>query len=173
MMRLNELGPARHPAILDVTTTDFDAIREINAAAVPAVSVLTPGYFEQLLRECTVFSLIQVEERTAGYACAMPHDATYDGVEFQWFRARFLQDFLYIDQVAIDRNHREKGLGRALYGHLEEYATRNRVSTLVCEVNHDPCNSASQAFHKRCGFVEAGRMKARGVVVSLLAKQLG
>ncbi|MCO6413772.1 MAG: GNAT family N-acetyltransferase, partial [Thiogranum sp.] len=95
----------------------------------------------------------------------------YDGEEFLWFREHFRGDFLYIDQVAVGRRYRGRGLGRALYDDLEYHAHRNGIDTLVCEVNCEPFNVASQAFHRQRGFSEVGRMETRGVSVSLLAKR--
>lgn len=48
---------------------DIDAIFRINAESVPDVSVLTPEYFEHLLRACTLFRLIEVGNQFAGYLC--------------------------------------------------------------------------------------------------------
>lgn len=155
----------------NLTPGDADAIFRINADSAPAVSVLTRAYFELLMKACAVFRLIEVDTQVAGYLCAMNRDADYDGKEFQWFRERFRENFLYIDQVAVARTYRGKGFGRALYKDLENYAHRNGIDTLVCEVNYNPVNIESQAFHRQRGFCEVGRMETRGVMVSLLAKR--
>lgn len=155
----------------DTTAGDFDAIFVINAEALPGVAELTLDNFEHLIRACAVFRLLEVAEGVAGYLCAMDRSAAYDGEEFQWFRKHLREPFLYIDQVAIALPYRGKGLGRTLYDDLECHAYRNGIDTLVCEVNHEPANVASQAFHRQRGFSELGRMNTRGVIVSLLAKR--
>jgi predicted GNAT superfamily acetyltransferase len=160
-----------HVRIRDVGPGDSDAIFRINADALPGVAVLTPEYFEQLMSACAMFRLIEVKEQVAGYLCAMNRYAAYDGEEFQWFHEHFLGDFLYIDQVAVWRHYRGRGLGRALYDDLEHHAHRNGIDTLVCEVNREPFNVASQSFHQQRGFSEVGRMETHGVLVSLLAKR--
>ena len=155
----------------DATPGDIDAIFRINADALPGVAELTPEYFEHLMSVCALFRLIELKERVAGYLCAMDRFATYDGAEFQWFREHVGESFLYVDQVAVGRCYRGNGLGRALYDDLEHYSHRNGIDTLVCEVNYEPVNAASQAFHRQRGFSEVGRMNTRGVIVSLLAKR--
>jgi len=155
----------------DATAGDFDAVLRINCDARPGVAELTPAYFAHLIRSCALFRLLEVEEGVAGYLCAMDRSATYDGEEFQWFRKHLRESFLYIDQVAVALPFRGKGLGRTLYDDPECYAYRNGIDTLVCEVNHEPANLASLAFHQQRGFSELGRMNTRGVIVSLLAKR--
>lgn len=154
----------------DATPRDIDAIFEINAHAVPGVSALTPAYFETLINECAQFRLVEVRKSIAGYLCAMNRHAAYDGEEFQRFREHFRGNFLYVDQLAIARDYRGSGLGRALHDDLEKYASRSGINRLTCEVNYNPINAESQVFHRQCGFAEVGRMETRGVVVSLLAK---
>jgi predicted GNAT superfamily acetyltransferase len=154
----------------DATAGDYDAILRINRDALPGVAELTPAYFEHLIGACALFRLPEVEGRVAGYLCAMDRSATYDGEEFQWFRKHLRGSFLYIDQVAIALPHQGKGLGRTLYDDLECYAHRNGIDALVCEVNYEPVNVASLAFHQQRGFSEVGRMNTRGVIVSLLVK---
>jgi len=155
----------------DATAGDIDAVFAINDEALPGVAEMTPAYFEHLLGACAQFRVLEVVEGVAGYLCAMHCSAAYDGEEFQWFRGHLRESFLYIDQVAVALLYRGKGLGRTLYNDLEHYAYRNGIDTLVCEVNHEPANVTSLAFHRQRGFSELGRMNTRGVIVSLLAKR--
>ena len=48
------------------------------------------------------------------------------------------------------------GLGDALYHDLKSHAERRGIRRLVCEVDAEPLNAASDAFHARRGFVEMG-----------------
>jgi predicted GNAT superfamily acetyltransferase len=160
------------PITRDALSRDSNAILRINRDSLSGVSVLNREYFVQLLTECTLFRVIEVDEEVAGYVCILDQDANYDGEEFQWFRKHLGEGFLYIDQVAISQDYRGRGLGRTLYDSLELYASQNRINTLACEVNYEPLNIESQEFHRRCGFDKVGRMKTRGLVVSLLVKDL-
>jgi predicted GNAT superfamily acetyltransferase len=155
----------------DATAGDCDAILRINCDALPGVAELTPAYFEHLMSVRALFRLIEVKERVVGYLCTMNPSAAYDREEFQWFRERLRENFLYIDQVALALPYRGHGLGRTLYDDLEPYTYCNGIDTLVCEVNYKPANVASLAFHQQRGFSGVGRMNTRGVIVSLLAKR--
>jgi len=155
----------------DATPGDINAIFRINVDGLPGVAELTPEYYEHLMSVCAQFRPIELKERAAGYLCAMNRFAVYDGEEFQWFRERLRESFLYIDQVAIALPHRGKGLGRTLYDDLACYAYRNGIDNLVCEVNYELANVASLAFHQQRGFSGVGRMNTHGVIVSLMARR--
>ena len=64
--------------------------------------------------------------------------------------------FLYIDRIVVGRAYQRAGLGAALYADLLEFAAQRGVERLVCEVDIEPLNVASDAFHRRRGFVEVG-----------------
>jgi predicted GNAT superfamily acetyltransferase len=49
------------------------------------------------------------------------------------------------------------GLGRLLYEDVIERAGRSDYPAIACEVNFQPPNPVSDAFHARFGFAEVGR----------------
>lgn len=87
---------------------------------------------------------------------AFDQDADYDGPNFLWFRARY-ERFVYVDRIAVASSARGAGLARALYEDLFQAVRAAGHADLVCEVNSDPPNPASDAFHARLGFAEVGR----------------
>ena len=91
----------------------------------------------------------------------MSDASDYDGGHFRWFAERYAS-FLYVDRIVIDQAHARRGVGRALYCDLIEFATRRGCSALCCEINVSPPNPASHAFHARFGFKEVGRSAATG-----------
>jgi len=61
----------------------------------------------------------------------------------------------------------------ALYRRVAEDALARGIDTLTCEVNLDPPNPTSLAFHERQGFVSVGGLPTHdGRIVNLLQKSL-
>ncbi len=119
-------------------------------------------------------------ESFAMYACgeeafliAYAQGADYDSPNFVWFRERFA-DFVYVDRVVVAKHARGRGLARTLYEALiEEARATPSCKRIVCEVNFDPPNLASDAFHARMGFTEVGRARlANGKGVRYLCRDL-
>lgn len=104
---------------------------------------------------------------------ALDHDAAYDNPNFRWFKARF-DRFVYIDRVVVRENLRGRGTGRALYDALFSRATAKDHAQVVCEINLDPPNPASDAFHQAMGFEAIGQayLPNRGKTVRYFARAL-
>lgn len=90
-----------------------------------------------------------------GLLITFDQDADYDSANFLWFRQRFAR-FVYVDRVVVAAAARGQGLAGALYARLLEQARAAGHDRIVCEVNSDPPNPASDAFHARLGFVPVG-----------------
>lgn len=99
--------------------------------------------------------------------------ARYDSPNFTWFQARY-PDFVYVDRIITGPNARGKGYARALYEDLFEKAAARGHKRVVCEVNFDPPNPGSDAFHAALGFVEVGRqlLPGSGKTVRYLSKDI-
>jgi hypothetical protein len=100
-------------------------------------------------------------------------DAQDAGSNHQWFAERY-KSFVYLDRIAIDSNHQNRGLGALLYQSVEQHMLDSaEYSLLCCEVNLEPPNLGSIRFHKRIGFVECGvESTAPGYAVAYLQKFL-
>lgn len=86
---------------------------------------------------------------------AFDQDARYDSPNFLWFRARYPR-FVYVDRIVVASSARGLGYARRLYRDLFEHAVRAGHERVVCEVNRNPPNPASDAFHAALDFVEVG-----------------
>ncbi|WP_374413438.1 GNAT family N-acetyltransferase [Novosphingobium colocasiae] len=86
---------------------------------------------------------------------AFDQSADYDSPNFMWLRER-LERFVYVDRVVVAASARGRGLARAFYADLFEQARAAGHDRVVCEVNLDPPNPASDAFHASLGFAEIG-----------------
>ncbi|WP_027052174.1 GNAT family N-acetyltransferase [Mesorhizobium erdmanii] len=82
-------------------------------------------------------------------------EANYDSPNFIWFRERYTS-FIYVDRVVVAAHARGRGHARRLYQDLFEQAVRAGHTLVTCEVNVDPPNPASDAFHAALGFAEVG-----------------
>lgn len=74
---------------------------------------------------------------------------------FDWFQERY-ENFLYVDRIAVSRSARRLGHGATLYRDLFAFANAAGVDLVGCEVNADPPNPISDAFHAAQGFEVVG-----------------
>ncbi|WP_417450711.1 GNAT family N-acetyltransferase [Kordiimonas sp.] len=99
-------------------------------------------------------------------------DGDYKSPNFLWFRERYKR-FAYIDRVITANEARGQGLARALYENLFTTAKADGYSIVGCEVNQDPPNPGSDAFHAKLGFEHVGTATlANGKTVRYLTKLL-
>lgn len=155
---------------------DYEAIWAINVEGRPGVSPFTPTELVALLqtpaRVWTALAGEQDVRQVVGYCVTYRSDEAYEGEEYAWFRQRFPL-FLYIDQIAIAGTHRRMGVGAQLYAAVEQAARHWNLPVLTCEVNREPPNPTSLAFHRRAGFSEVGWLDTGdGRTVALLVKTL-
>ncbi len=89
------------------------------------------------------------------FLIAFDQDADYDGPNFLWFRQRF-ERFVDVDRIAVAPASRGRGVAKALYAALIAQACAAGHDRVVCEVNAEPPNPASDALHAALGFVAVG-----------------
>ncbi len=90
------------------------------------------------------------------FLIALDETAEYLNPNFLWFRER-CAGFVYVDRVVVSPSWRGRGLARRLYDELARHALAARRALIACEVNREPPNPASDAFHAALGFREIGR----------------
>ena len=106
----------------------------------------------------------------AGFVLTFRSGTAYDSVNYRWFTERY-GDFYYLDRVVVHESYRRLGLGSQVYDELEAHG-RQLASVLALEVNLDPPNDASLAFHRGRGYTRVGEQEAGGHVVELMVKRL-
>jgi predicted GNAT superfamily acetyltransferase len=152
-----------------ITAADEDAILELNNAHEIELSRLDAARLRHLLGAAYH---ARMAPQGVAFLIAFAPDADYDGVHFSWFRDR-LKDFVYVDRVVVAHEARGRGIARALYADLFQRALSDGHSMICCEVNLDPPNPASDAFHASLGFHEIGRASMpNGKVVRYFKKPL-
>jgi hypothetical protein len=95
------------------------------------------------------------------FLLALNQDANYDSPNFLWFRERYTR-FVYVDRIVVAASARGRGCARRLYQDLFEQSRRAGHERVVREVNSDPPNPESDAFHAALGFVEVGSASIHG-----------
>jgi predicted GNAT superfamily acetyltransferase len=95
-----------------------------------------------------------------GFILAFDQDSDYAGENFLWFKSRY-ERFVYVDRIAVAPAARGQGLARRLYEDLFAAAVQSGQRMVVCEVNTEPPNPESDAFHARFGFEEVGSATLR------------
>jgi hypothetical protein len=147
-------------AITDVApaTRLASALLALNNEHATELSWLTPERLTHLVRQA--FCARRVGQIDA-FLLAFDQDADYDSPNFLWFRARY-ERFVYVDRIVVAAAARGRGLARLLYRDLFAEAARAGHVRVVCEVNSQPPNPVSDAFHAALGFVEVGRAAIDG-----------
>jgi predicted GNAT superfamily acetyltransferase len=140
------------PDIIPLAGTPSPALVALNNDHAAELSFLTPERFAALIGEA--FLACRIGEADA-LLLAFDQAADYDSPNFLWFRERFGR-FVYVDRIVVAGSARGRGLARLLYEALFERVRAAGHARVVCEVNADPPNPASDAFHAALGFVEVG-----------------
>jgi predicted GNAT superfamily acetyltransferase len=111
--------------------------------------------------------------RPDAFLIAFAEDVPVQGPNHAWFLARGKR-FVYVDRVCVGAWARRRGLARALYEAVSTHASRRGAQVLCCEVNSDPPNPGSDAFHESLGFhlVGSAYLTDRGKTVRYLERPL-
>ena len=160
------------PVVRNIEIVDLPRVLEINNANTPGVSELTMSELETDIKNCLHALAIDNEHgEVCAFCITFTPDAPDAGANHRWFAKRY-KSFVYLDRIAINSSHQNRGLGALLYQAVEQHMLRSAEhSLLCCEVNLEPPNPGSLRFHNRIGFTEVGQHSPQqGYVVSLLLK---
>lgn len=145
---------------------DLDALLALSNAHEREIGRFTKEAFAELV--ALSFHARMTSGRDA-FLVALSERAPADAPNWRWFAARFSR-FVYIDRVVVAEGSRKRGIGKLLYDDVIAAARRAGHAFLCCEVNIDPPNPGSDAFHAKTGFEEIGRafLPGRGKTVRYL-----
>jgi hypothetical protein len=159
-----------HGVLRAIRDDDIDDVLRLNHDHVELLSPLDARRLDDLRGWASRADVIVCDGQTAGFVLVFGHGSDYDSDNYRWFHERF-DTFDYLDRIVIDDRFRRRGLASAVYDEVEAAASRSGRLTL--EVNVDPPNEPSLAFHARRGFRELGRRGEPGHQVSLMVRELG
>jgi predicted GNAT superfamily acetyltransferase len=149
---------------------DIDTLLALSNAQEREVGHITKAGLEELigLSFRTRMSLAR-----DAFLIALADKAPAVAPNYRWFAERY-ESFVYVDRVVVAEAARRKGLARLLYLDVFDAAERARYEHICCEVNADPPNPVSDAFHAALGFSEVGRafLPDRGKEVRYLTRMV-
>jgi len=145
-----------------VLSGDLSRIIELNDAAAPAVPVTARAELERLLGLSSL-ALVAVGDDGVvhGFVVALDPGSAYDSENYRFFENRGTPH-LYVDRIVVDATARGSGVGRRLYDAVFERARSTGRREVTCEVNLDPANPESLAFHERLGFTKVAEQSTKG-----------
>jgi uncharacterized protein len=145
---------------------DLDALGALNNAHKVETSELDGAQLAHML-DGAFLALTTAD--SGALLIAFDQDAAYASPNFLWFKARN-DRFVYVDRIIVSVAQRGRGIARQLYEQLFDVARIRGHAVVMCEVNSDPPNPGSDAFHAALGFNLVGKARlANGKSVRYLA----
>lgn len=145
----------------NVERRDLHQVLSMNQGAVPSMNSLELSDIERFAEDAAWFRVAEIDSATAAFLIVLDANTDYESINYRWFRERYT-DFLYIDRIAVDPRFQRRGLGQALYEDLFAEVRRQDIARICAEVNLQPPNPGSIAFHRALGFVQVGELEHPG-----------
>jgi predicted GNAT superfamily acetyltransferase len=143
--------------IRDITPDDYPAIVALNNATVPAMNEQSVDSLRWLVEHATYARVVEDADGVAAFLLGLERGTGYSSPNYRWFSERF-DNFLYVDRIAVAGRARRKRLGSALYDDIAAFA-RGRWPCILAEINVEPPNPETVAFHERHGFERVGELR--------------
>lgn len=159
-------------AIRDAALADEEFILALNAASTPAVGEMALPAYRDIAAQAYRVLIAEAGGEPAGFLILIRPGSSYPSDNYGWFEEQF-DRHLYIDRIAISERAKGQGVGRALYDEALKLAAELGEERLTAEVNEEPPNPQSMAFHEKLGFRHLLSRKSRsGKVVAMLERPL-
>lgn len=158
------------PELRRITDADHDDVLALNAHNVTALAPMELTRLRELNQIADRFDVVDVDGEFGGFVITFAPGAPYDSENYLWFSERYEDRFYYLDRIVLRDRFRRQRLGSFVYDEVEHVAAK--YDRLTLEVNLEPRNDASLAFHQGRGFTEVGRLGDDTHLVSLMAKEL-
>ena len=158
--------------IRQITPHDIEMVLAINNDAIPAVNSLTANELTDIINISEKSWVVDEGDEIVGVLIVIGPGESYGSANYTWLNSQFT-DFCYVDRIIIASSGKRKGHGKALYLALEEHAASTGKKVLLCEVNVEPENPQSMAFHASLGWVPfQDREHGPGKVVRYFKKSM-
>ena len=140
--------------ICDLSSLDATALLLLNNANAKETASLDDAGLKALLG--IAFYARGIDRGATAFLIALEQTAAYVNPNFMWFKAS-RESGVYIDRIIVSIVARGQGIARLLYQDLFAAAKRSGHDRVVCEVNIEPPNPVSEAFHVAMGFEAIGQ----------------
>jgi uncharacterized protein len=158
--------------VRDAAPEDEDFILALNAACVPAVGDMPRAKYRQYAGWAYRVLIAEAGGKPAGFVILIRPGSAYPSDNYGWFETAF-ERHLYVDRIAVSEAARGTGAGRALYEAALLMARELGEERVTAEVNEDPPNPGSMAFHAKLGFRHLlSRPSQSGKRVAMLERPL-
>lgn len=137
--------------IRDLAPDDEAWVRRLNAENEPEVGPLDDDRFALFSTVAPQFRVVVADGRIGGLFVGLGEGLDYASPNYQWFAARH-ERFAYVDRIALAPALRGRGVADAVYDEFEGWARAGGRPVVCAEVNTEPPNPRSLAFHRRRGF---------------------
>ncbi len=156
------------PTLRALTEADVPDVLALNARNVELLAPMDEVRLHELHALADRFEVVDVDGAFAGFVMTFTPGTAYDSELYGWFAGRYGEDFYYLDRIVLHEDFRRRGLGGFVYDEME--AAARKYGRMVLEVNLEPPNEPSLAFHAGRGYREVGRYDAGDKVVSMMEK---
>ncbi len=156
-MKLRPIEPRDHAFVL-----------ELNRLHERLTAPLSQTRLLELLGWTDRADVIEADGTPAGFVFTFASGTSYDSANYLEF-GRLFPEFTYLDRIVIASAFQRRGLGNAVYDDLETTAG----SRMVLEVNIDPPNEPSLAFHEARGYRRLAEFGPPDHRVLQMSKELG
>lgn len=141
-------------SIAPIEPAHFPAVLALNGSVVEKTGPLDAARLAWMLGDA--FQAVQIGGGGDAFMLAFAEGAAYDSPNYRWLAAKYPR-FTYVDRIVVAPHTRGRGLARRLYEQLIAATQLSGRPVVTCEVNLDPPNPGSDAFHAALGFAEVGR----------------
>lgn len=155
--------------IVALSTSDIDAMWAINEQGLPGTGKVSKEGIAKLLGFSSLSVGAYDQGELLGFVICLPPKTGYGSLNYAWFNEHY-DSFVYVDRIAVSEEHRNNGVGSALYNHVVSYS-KQHIVPVAAEVNREPPNPGSMRFHHRFGFEEVGVLHHAEKSVTMFLRQ--
>ena len=158
------------PVLRPIDSADYTLVLALNEVNVDLLAPLDSDRLTDLIALADRADVVDVGGEFAGFVITFAAGTAYDSENYCWFSERYADSFYYLDRIVLDDAFRRQGLGGFVYDEMERAASD--YGRLALEVNLEPPNEASLAFHAARGYQEVAQLRNGAKTVALMTKEL-